>query len=137
MFLGAFAMEANAACPARIVITRSTTFDSVAQACGINIEALKSVNPRLIANTLQAGMTLIVPPPPLPTPMLGIGRPSVQIMPPLVPPAAGPSLPTVILPPEPSPIPPQHILRGFGDQPGQLPLPPGHSLPLHPPPLFP
>lgn len=78
-----------------------------------------------------AGPAIEVPPLDPPSPQLRIGRPSVQVMPPLVPPARpipsiGGAPSTVILPPEIPPVPPQLILRGFGDLPGQLPLPPGH-----------
>ena len=119
---------AHAACPARVTAGAGDSLQAIARACGVNIEALKAANPGLISNSMQAGTTIIVPRQALPSPTLTIGRPSIQIMPSQVPPATGPSMPTVILPPPQPQIPQQHILRGFGDKPGQLPLPPGHSL---------
>lgn len=130
--LAAFlASPAQAACPARIGVMWGDTLSSIARACGVNVEALRRVNPGLTAETLRAGAVIAVPRPATSSPQTGIGRPSVRVAPPLVPPATGaPSIggapSTVILPPEQPPVPPQHILRGFGDPPGQLPLPPGH-----------
>lgn len=85
-----------------------------------------------LAVPARADMNIGVPQPAQPSAPLKVGRPSVQVTPPLVPPA-GKKIPsiggapsTVILPPEIPPVPQQHILRGFGNLPGQLPLPPGH-----------
>lgn len=125
-------MPAQAACPPRIAVVQGTSLAAIAQACGISVEALRQANPGLRPDTLQAGTTLAVPRPAFPSAQLPVGQQGIAIMPPLVPPAVGGSSPTVILPPEQPPIPQQHILRGFGDQPGQLPLPPGHSSPFVP-----
>jgi len=119
------------ACPSRVSVAYGDTLSSIARSCGVNVEALVRVNPGLTARTLYAGSVINVPRPAVPSPQQRIGRPTVQVMPPLVPPAVGaPSIggvpSTVILPSSPPPVPHQHILRGFGDQPGQLPLPPGH-----------
>lgn len=119
---------AHAACPQRLGVAYGDTLDAVASACGISVEALRRANPGLSAATLRAGTIIAVPRPALPSPQLGIGRPAIRIAPPLVPPGIVGRGGTVILPPQPQPIPPQHILRGFGDEPGQLPLPPGHSI---------
>ena len=121
---------AHAACPARVTISYGDTLSSIARACGITVDTLRSANPGLHADSLQAGAAIAVPRPPLPSTQLRVGRPSVQVVPPLVYPSVGGSSSTVILPPEPIPVPQQHILRGFGDKPGQLPLPPGHENPF-------
>lgn len=123
--------SAQGVCPARLGVAYGDTLSSIARSCGVNVEALVRVNPGLTARTLRAGATINVPKPALSSQPQRIGRPSVQVMPSLVPPATGaPSIggapSTVILPPEAPPVPQQHILRGFGDLPGQLPLPPGH-----------
>ncbi|MBI1620229.1 LysM peptidoglycan-binding domain-containing protein [Aquamicrobium zhengzhouense] len=123
---------AQAACPARVGVSYGDTLQSIASACGVNVEALKQANPGLRPETLQAGTYIAVPKPVLLTPPPVIGRPSIQTFPSLVGPATGgDSRSTVILPPQPTPVPQQHILRGFGNQPGQLPLPPGHADPFN------
>lgn len=119
------------ACPSRVSVAYGDTLSSIARSCGVNVEALMRVNPGLNPRRLYAGAVINMPRPALPSPQQRVGRPTVQVMPPLVPPALGaPSIggvpSTVIMPPAPPPVPQQHILRGFGDQPGQLPLPPGH-----------
>ena len=119
---------AHAACPARIAVAYGDTLGAIATACGISVETLRNANPGLTAETLRAGTFIAVPRPPLPSPQIEIGRPIVRVAPQLVPPGTGGASGTVILPPVPPAVPPQHILRGFGDQPGQLPLPPGHSI---------
>ena len=131
----ALVSQAEAACPARLGVAWGDTLTSIARACGVNVEALRQVNPGLTAQTLRAGSFIAVPRPALASPQLGVGRRSVHVAPPLVPPATGgpaiggaPS--TVILPPARPPVPQQHIIRGFDDRPGQLPLPPGHPKPL-------
>lgn len=131
VLLGSVPATARTACPERVLVSYGDTLSSIANACGITVTALRSVNPGLSAGTLRAGMSIAVPRPPLPSPMAETNRPLVRIAPPLVPPAVGGGSPTVILPPQPAPVPPQHILRGFGDKPGQLPLPPGHSSPFN------
>lgn len=122
------ASPALSACPPRIGVAYGDTLSSIASACGISVETLRAANPGLSADTLRAGSIIAVPRPALPSPQLEIGRPLVRVTPPLVPPGTGGISGTVILPPVQPPIPQQHILRGFGDQPGQLPLPPGHSI---------
>ena len=127
--LGASTGLAEAACPDRIVIRRGDTLDAIARACGINVPALRGANPGLMPDAMQPGMIVRIPAPALNTPMQRIGRPSIEIMPSRVPSVQIPSHSTIILAPPP-PVPPQHILPGFGDRPGQLPLPPGHSPPF-------
>ncbi|MEO3387759.1 LysM domain-containing protein [Mesorhizobium sp. CAU 1741] len=128
--LVAFSGAAHAACPDRIIIQRGDTLSSIARACGVNVPALRGHNPGLIPDAMQPGTTVRVPRPALPTPLERIGRPSIQVMPSRVPSPSVPSGSTVILAPPPRPVPQQHILRGFGDKPGQIPLPPGHSSPF-------
>ena len=127
---GAFTGAAEAACPDRIIIQRGDTLGAIARACGVNVPALRGANPGLIPDAMQPGATVRVPAPALNTPMERIGRPSIRVMPSRVPGVHVPSNSTVILAPPPLPVPPQHILPGFGDKPGQLPLPPGHSPPF-------
>lgn len=124
------ATAANAACPSRVTAGTAASLEAVARVCGVNLEALKAANPGLISNVAQPGTTIFIPRPALPSDRPTIGQPSIRTLPSQVPYAPGPSMPTVILPPVQQQIPQQHILRGFGDQPGQLPLPPGHSLPF-------
>lgn len=127
----ATAPQASAAtpCPPRVAVSYGDTLGSIAAACGISIANLRLANPGLSARTLRAGTTIAVPRPAMPSRQGIIGRPSVRLAPPLVPPSiGGGGSATVILPPE--PVPQQHILRGFGNQPGQLPLPPGHESPF-------
>lgn len=129
--VGAVSISPSFSCPSRVSVAYGDTLSSIARSCGVNVEALVRLNPGLTAGTLYAGSVINVPRPAVPSPQQRIGRPTVQVMPPLVPPAVGaPSIggvpSTVILPPDVPPVPLQHILRGFGDQPGQLPLPPGH-----------
>lgn len=131
LLLGSAPANATTACPSRVLISYGDTLSSIANACGITVAALRSANPGLSAGNLQAGMSITVPRPPLPSPMAETNRPLVRIAPSLVPPAiGGGGSSTVILPPESIPVPQQHILRGFGNKPGQLPLPPGHSSPF-------
>lgn len=126
-----FGGAAHAACPQRMDVGFGDTLASIARACGVNIEALKQSNPGLTTDSLRAGQFIAVPRPVFPSPQPVIGRPSIQPFPSLVPPASGgDGMSTVILPPRLQPVPQQHILRGFGDQSGQLPLPPGHTNPF-------
>lgn len=129
--LGSVPAMARTACPERVIVSYGDTLGSIASACGITVTALRSVNPGLSAGTLRAGMSVAVPRPSLPSRMAETNRPLVRVAPSLVPPAIGGGSSTVILPPQPVPVPQQHILRGFGDKPGQLPLPPGHSSPFN------
>lgn len=121
---------ARAACPERIAVASGATLSGIARACGVSLEALRQVNPGIRPDTLQAGTTLAVPRPAFPSVQLPIGRQGIGIARPLVPPTVGGTGSTVILPPAAPSMPRQHILRGFGDQPGQLPLPPGHGSPF-------
>ena len=116
-FAGAIllAASAQAACPARVGVAFGDTLSSIASACGVSVESLRRANSGLTAGNLQAGTFIRVPRPVLPSPMIEIGQPQVRIAPALVPPSAGGGSPTVFLPPQPLPVPPQHILRGFGD----------------------
>ncbi len=132
LMLGSGPAAATTACPNRVLVSYGDTLSSIANACGITIAALRSANPGLNAGNLRAGTSITVPRPRLPSPMAETNRPLVRIAPSLVPPAVGGAgSSTVILPPEPIPVPQQHILRGFGDKPGQLPLPPGHTSPFN------
>lgn len=131
--LAALPAPAGAACPERMAVAAGATLSGIARACGVDVEALRMANPGLRPDTLRAGTTLVVPPQALPSRPLPIGRQGVAIAPPMVPPAIVGTRSTVILPPEPPAVPQQHILRGFGDQPGQLPLGPGHVQPFPPP----
>lgn len=130
--LGISVSAAQAACPARVGVAYGDTLQSIAAACGVNVEALKDMNPGLRADTLRAGAFINIPRPVVRVTPPVIGRPSIQPFPSLVNPSlGGDGHSTVILPPEQPPVPQQHILRGFGNQPGQLPLPPGHSNPFN------
>lgn len=92
---------AQAACPERVGVAFGDTLASIARACGVNVEALRQLNPGLTAETLRQGSFVNVPRPPLPSARAGSRRGTVEIMPPLVrSPTAG-ATPTVILPPEP------------------------------------
>jgi LysM repeat protein len=122
---------AQASCPDRISVGSGQSLSTIARACGVNVEALKQVNPGLRSDGLRAGQFLVIPTRPVHIAPPTYGRPSIQQFPSLVGPAlGGDTRSTVILPPQPQPVPQQHILRGFGDKPGQLPLPPGHSSPF-------
>lgn len=123
------ATAADAACPGRVGVGVGDTLVSIARACGISVESLRSVNPGLSAGTLRPGTFVAVPRPPLPSPMSGIGRPSVRVAPSLVPPATGisPSS-TVIPPPAPPVVPRPHPLPGF-DEPLGAGMPPRHVFP--------
>lgn len=121
------ATDAKAACPQRLGVDFGDTLESIARACGISVERLRGVNPGLNAATLQAGTFINVPRPALPSPQLPVGRPSVKIAPPLVPPVTGASpSPTVIAPPPP-PVIHRFDIPGLDDQPGPWPSRPGHS----------
>lgn len=125
-----FAAPVQAACPARVSAGLSDTIGSIAAACGVNAEALKQLNPGLGSDTLRPGMVVRVPRPPIPSTDVRIGRSNLQVQPlPSAPATIGSPTSTVILPASP-PLLPHQVLRGFGDQPGQLPLPPGHSNPF-------
>ncbi|TKT81309.1 LysM peptidoglycan-binding domain-containing protein [Aquamicrobium sp. LC103] len=115
-------------CGGKVGVRYGDTVSSIAQACGVNVQTVLQANPGLTADNLKSGTYIIVPPPALPSPMNGIGRPLVRQAPSLVPPVSIGAPSSVILPPPQPPIPQQHILRGFGDEPGQLPLPPGHYI---------
>lgn len=118
----AFVPQAQAACPASMSARVGDTAQSIARACGLNVEALKSVNPGIRGNeTIPPGTTVRIPRVAVPSPMLDIGRPLIRVNPPLVPNVPDPGGSTVILPPEQPPVPPQLILPGLPLQPGQLP----------------
>lgn len=135
----AFTTVTQASCPDRVVISGGdASVAALARACGVNVEALKSVNPGMTGNQVKQGTVVRIPRAPIAMPHFDYARPQARIASPQVPIAPGPSSSTVILPPPVPSVPQQHILRGFGDQPGQLPLPDGHVPPAfgHPP-LFP
>jgi LysM repeat protein len=109
-----------------VTVSRGDTLSAIANACGISLERLRDANPGVQPRSLQAGTFLVIPRGAINTPPQRIGRPSIELAPRLQI-APGTASPTVILPPQPIPVPRQHILPGFGSQPGQLPLPPGHA----------
>lgn len=117
----AFAPQAEAACPARLSARVGDTAYSIARACGLNEEALKSANPGIRADgTMQPGTTVRIPRPALPSELLEIGRPLIRVQPSQVPNVAIPGGSTVILPPEQPPLPRRHVIRPFPPQPGQI-----------------
>lgn len=127
--------SAQTACPDRVPVRTGDTMSGIAQTCGINLQALRSVNPGINARTMQPGTVLNVPRPALPSPREPIGSGLIEVVPRME------IRPTVsappITPPVRQPIPRQHIIRGFGNDPGQLPLPPGHDItPIEPFPLL-
>lgn len=134
-----FPTTAHAACPDRVVISGGdASLSALARACGVNVEALKSINPGMTGSVVRQGTVVRIPQQPIAAPQFEFARPQARTPSLEVPLAPGPSTSTVILPPPSVPIPQQHILRGFGDQPGQLPLPEGHAPPTFAPrPLFP
>jgi hypothetical protein len=121
---------AQAACPERLAVGVGDTLWGIAQACGISVETLRGANPGLNERSLRPGLFLAVPRPSLPGPQDTIGRPSLRVAPPLVPPATitvpAPAPPPVILHPQ---MPPE-----FDTRPQHMrPRPPlGHQL-GHPP----
>lgn len=121
--------EAQAACPSRLGVDYGDTLESIARACGVSVERLRGVNPGLDAATLQAGTFINVPRPALPSPQLPVGRPTVKIMPPLVPPAVGTSPSSTVIAPPPPPVIHRYDIPGLDDQPGQWPPRPGHLPP--------
>lgn len=121
--------EAKAACPQRLGIDYGDTLESIARACGISVERLRGVNPGLNPRTLQAGTFINVPRPVLSSPQLPVGRPSVRIAPPLVPPAIITSPSSTVIAPPPPPVIHRYDIPGLDDQPGQWPPRPGHLLP--------
>jgi hypothetical protein len=118
---------AAASCPERLGVAWGDTLSSIAQSCGVTVTSLRRSNPGLSPETLRAGTFINVPRPALPSLRAVIGREGVRIMSPLVPGSNRIASPDVV-PPAPLPVYPQHRLRGFGDEPGQLPLPPGHYI---------
>jgi len=123
------ATEANATCPQRLGIDYGDTLESIARACGVSVERLRGVNPGLNAATLQAGTFINIPRPVLPSPQLPVGRPSVKITPPLVPPVTGTSPSSTVIAPPPPPVIHRYDIPGLDDQPGQWPPRPGHLPP--------
>lgn len=131
-------MPAYAACPERIMVTGgNVSLAAIARTCGINVEALKSINPGMSGPIVNEGTVVRIPREAISLPSFEIGRTYGRTEGLEVPLAPGSSGSTVILPPPAPTVPPQHILRGFGDQPGQLPLPGGHSAPTYGTPPFP
>lgn len=118
--------SAQTRCPDRMPVRSGDTMSGIAQACGINLESLRRVNPGIDARTIQPGSVLNVPAPALPSPRERIGSGLIEVVPrrEIRPTVSAPP----IAPPVREPIPRQHIIRGFGNDPGQLPLPPGHDI---------
>lgn len=128
---GLVSVPAMAACPERVSVGFGVTLSSIARACGVSAASLRQANPGLGDGTLRAGAIINIPRQRYSAPQTGSGRPSLRIAPAPVPPAlGGDGSSTVILPPVRPRVPPQHVLPGFGDKPGQLPLPPGHKNPF-------
>ena len=92
---------AQAACPERVGVAFGDTLASIAQACGVNVEALRQLNPGLTAKTLRQGTFVRVPQPPLPSTWAERRRGTVEVIPPLVRSPSVGATPTVILPPQP------------------------------------
>lgn len=115
--------SAEAACPARLHVGFGDTLASIARTCGINVEALRAVNPGLgaglDADTLRPGMIVAVPRQALPSPQQPVGRPSVRVAPSLTPPATSVSPPTLTLPPPPLVEHPQ-VPPGFDNRPRHM-----------------
>jgi LysM repeat protein len=78
------ALPASAeACQGGRTVVSGETMREVAARCGVNVEALRQVNPGLDDRTIRPGLTVVVPPRPLPSPQAGYGRPRVSAQPPL------------------------------------------------------
>lgn len=115
-------LPAHAACPTRFSARAGDTPETIARACGLNVEALKSINPGMRSDEpILPGTTIRVPRSAITSPMLDIGRGQVRVNPPTIPSVPGPSGSTVILPPELPPVPPQLVLPGPPPLPGQVP----------------
>lgn len=66
---GLSAVPAAADCSGRTTVRFGETVSSLAQRCGVNVQALRQANPGLVgANGLQRGTFVTVPRPALPTP---------------------------------------------------------------------
>lgn len=113
---------AQAACPERLAVNAGDTLWGIARACGISVEMLRGANPGLNERTLRPGLFIAVPRPALPSPQQPVGRPSLRVAPPLVPPAAI----TV-----PTPAPPPAILHP--QMPPEFDTRPQHLRPKRPP----
>lgn len=111
------ATQANAACPQRLGIGYGDTLESIAQACDITVERLRSVNPGLNAATLQSGTFVAIPRPALPSAQLPVGRPSIRIAPPLGSPVTGISPSQTVIAPPPPPVVHRFQIPGLTDQP--------------------
>ena len=129
----AIAGAAQAACPQRLGIDHGDTLESIAQACGISIETLRGANPGLNDRTLRPGTFITVPRPALPSPQLPLGRRSIQVMPPLVPPATGTSPSTTVIPPPPPAMQHPQVPEGFDTRPQHMRPRPPHGWPYGPP----
>lgn len=92
---------AQAACPERVGVRFGDTLASIARICGVNVEALRQLNPGLTTQTLRPGSFVKAPRPPLPSARAEHRRGVVDIIPPLVRSPGSGETPTVILPPEP------------------------------------
>jgi hypothetical protein len=126
MMLSVFTISgAQAACPERLAVNVGDTLWGIARACGISVETLRGANPGLNERTLRPGLFLAVPRPALPSPQQPVGRPSLRVAPPLVPPATitvpTPAQPPVILHPQ---MPPEFDTRPRHLRPRRPPL--GH-----------
>lgn len=118
--------SAQAACPSRLSVGFGDTLSAIARTCGINVETLRAANPGLNAETLRPGRFINVPRPPLPTPQMPVGRPSVRIAPSLVPPATAVSPPNGTVPASPPAILHPQVPRGFDVRPPHMRPPPQH-----------
>lgn len=104
IIFGMSATAANATCPQRLGIGYGDTIESIAQTCKITVQRLKNANPGLTVSGLQAGAFVMVPRPVLPSQQLTVGRQSIRVAPPLVPPATGISPSKTVIAPPPPPV---------------------------------
>ena len=127
LFTGMMLSGAQAACPERLAVSVGDTLWGIARACGISVETLRGANPGLNERTLRPGLFLAVPRPALPSSQQPVGRPSLRVAPPLVPPATI----TVPTPTIPTPGPPPAILHP--QMPPEFDTRPQHMRPKRPP----
>ena len=100
-FMASLAGPAHAACPDRVSVSFGDTLASIAQDCGVNVEALRQLNPGLNAKTLRQGTFVRMPRPALSSPQTDRRSGRVEATRPLVRSPTPGGTPTVILPPEP------------------------------------
>ena len=124
VIFGMSATAAGAACPQRLGIGHGDTLESIAQTCKISVQRLKNANPGLNVSGLQAGTFVVVPRPVLPSQQLTVGRPSIRVAPPLVPPATGIAPSKTVIAPPPPPVVHRFELPGLAGQPERFTINP-------------